>query len=176
MNIEDAFKAKLAKEWDADFSDGGTTVWHNVHKHDDGYASMGALDIVEGDRDTEIRVYRVFQLGDGVAVSLDVDITGREFSSDDRSDFKYDNGEAGDVDEWRAAISREVGGDVVLVWANDESPLFSFVARTIRVGGEERVICGQCSLTPVGIETRVDMDRPMSPMVQKAAPSRRMSM
>lgn len=115
-------------------------------------------------------------MGDGVAVSLDVDITGREFSSEDRADFDYDNGQAGDVDEWRTAISRQVGGDVVIVWANDESPLFSFVARTVRVGGEERVICGQCTPTPDGIETRVDLDRPMAPIVQKAAPSRRMAM
>nr|WP_250808143.1 hypothetical protein [Neorhizobium tomejilense] len=176
MDMETALKNKLESDWDADFSEGGSTVWSNVHKHEDGYFSMGALDIVEGDRDTEIRVYRAFPVGGSIQVSVDVDISGRDFSSSDRSSFDYDNGERGDFQEWRDAVSREVGGDVVLVWANDEAPFFSFVARTVRVGGDERVVCGQCRMTPEGIVTRLDLDKSMEPMVSKPARARGMSM
>lgn len=174
MDIESAMRDKLTEDWDVDFSDSATTPWSNVHSHD-GCMSMFAMQLSEGHRGPDIRVYRAFPMGDGVAVSVDLDINAKAFSAKDRSTFVYDNGERGDFSEWRDAIKDETGGDVVLVWANDDDPLLSFVARTVNVGGEERVICGQCEKTPAGINVQIDLDQPtaefIAPPVKSTAPT-----
>lgn len=165
MSIEDLIRSKLSTDWDVDFSDPETTPWVNVHRHEDGYASVQVLEVTPGDRDVAVRVYRAFPMGGDVAVSVDVEISGRAFAAADRTSFDYDNGERGDFSEWKEAIAQEAGGDVVLVWCGDEEPFFSFVGRTVRVGGNERVICGECVRTPNGIEARVNFDKSMERLI-----------
>ena len=168
MDIENALRDKLAQEWDVDFSDGGGTPWSNIHDFGDGYMSMSAVQLTEGDFGTDIRVYRAFPTGGTVQVSVDLEMSAKKFADPNRESFAYDNGERGDFAEWRNAISSEVGGDVVIVWGNDEAPFFSFVARTVKIGTAERVICGQCENTPSGVTVQVDLDRPLQEFVSTA--------
>ena len=176
MDQETKLRAAL-EDWGVDLSDTGKTLWTNIHDND-GYQSMFAFEDT-GDRERPelsrhptIRVYRAFPLGDGVAVSVDVEISAVTFATSDRSELPYDSGERGDFEEWREAIKAELGGDFVFVWANEDEPLFSFVGRTVKVGGAERVVCGQCERTAQGIKVEVDFDRPMDEALVRPAPAR----
>lgn len=158
MDTENLLRSKL-EEWGVTPEN---TLWSNFHSHDDGYVTMYALEA----REKSFRVYRAFPT-DGVAqVSVDVDATAKALFAADRTQLPYDAGERGNFEKWRKPILDELGGDVVLIWADNDDPFFSFVGRTVRVGGDERVVCGQCTETPNGIKVEVDFDRPVSEVLQ----------
>lgn len=161
MDTETLLRSKL-EEWGVDTSDAEKTLWSNIQSYPDGFMNLYALEVADAPRDRNFRVYRVFPGGNQAHLSVDVEITGKAFATTNRETLPFDNGERGDFSEWREAIKAEVGGDFVFVWADEGEPYLSFVGRTVRVGGEERVVCGQCERTDNGIKVEVDFDKSLS--------------
>lgn len=168
MDTETLLRAKL-EEW-TDVSDPERALWSSITAYPDGFMSLYALE-VEDSRDRTLRVFRVFPGGNQAHLSVDVEISAKAFSTADRGTLPFDNGERGDFSEWRDAIKTELGGDFVFVWADEGEPYLSFVGRTVLVGGDERVVCGQCERTENGIKVEVDFDRPMAEIVNPAPKS-----
>jgi hypothetical protein len=173
MSDIDAMRAKLTTDWDVDFDDPARVVWTNVQTFDDGYEQLHAAVVSPDefdDRGVNIRVYRVFTVNGEPMVSCDLDMGGDAFAAR-TPDFERD---MDDLDGWREAIRAEIGGDLVFAWVDENEPLFSFVARTVRVGGDERVVMGMCTRSSDGtVSTTIDVDRPLSDFSAPMPESRR---
>ncbi|MCV9963926.1 hypothetical protein OIU34_18780 [Pararhizobium sp. BT-229] len=167
MDTETLLRAKL-EEWGVDTSDPEKTLWSSIQAYPDGFMNLYALEVEDAPRDRNFRVYRLFPGGNQAHLSVDLEIPGKTFATADRDRLPFDNGERGDFSEFRDAIKAELGGDFVFVWADEGEPYLSFVGRTVRVGGEERVVCGQCERTDNGIKVEVDFDRPLSAVLNPA--------
>jgi hypothetical protein len=165
MDTETLLRAKLG-EW-TDVSDPELALWSSVTTFTDGGMNLYALEVEDTPART-FKVFRVFSIGDTAHLSVDVEISAKTFSTADRSKLPYDNGDRADFSEWRDSIKAELGGDFVFIWADEAEPYLSFVGRTVLVGGDERVVCGQCERTENGINVEVDFDRPMSEIVNPA--------
>jgi hypothetical protein len=161
MDTEALLRTKL-EDWGVDTSDAERTLWSSIQSYADGFMNLYALEVCDAPRDRTFKVYRVFPGGEQAHLSVDVEITGKAFATSDRDTLAFDNGERGDFSEWREAIKAELGGDFVFVWADEGEPYLSFVGRTVRVGSEERLVCGQCERTDSGIKVEVDFDRPLA--------------
>jgi hypothetical protein len=167
MDTETLLRSKL-EDWGVDVADTERTLWSNIHAFDDGFMSLCALD-VDNSHERLFRIYRVFPVGNQAHLSVDVEISATRFGAADRNTLPFDNGERGDFTEWREAIRDELAGDFVFVWADEGEPYLSFVGRTVRVGGEERVVCGQCERKDGVISVQVDFDRSMAEVLSPAA-------
>lgn len=174
--IVDTLRQVLSADWNVDFNDRENTLWEHVAGFsDDGYGQIHVLSV---DRNAKFgdtfRVYRAFSsVGGRTNVSVDLEMSSSELADTVFDNFAFDNGERGDVEFWRDALARDLGGDVRFLWHHADSADFDFVARTVRVGGDERVVSGSCRISGPQVSVSVDMDVPLDMLAQPVASPRK---
>jgi hypothetical protein len=156
----DSIKEFLADKWSVDFSNSDQTLWS--HEDDAGEAYVFQVTPAALHNGVDVKIIRSFMLGPERHASVDIDVSGEVLESLDLKHLAYNDGSRGNVENWRDAISAEVGGDVQFIWHNVFEGDCAFIAKTVKVGTPERYIAGTSKIVENRYVTDVQFDEPVS--------------
>jgi hypothetical protein len=177
--MTERLREKLKDEWGVDFADPASVLWQNVQSFDGGAYEVLNVLALQGDT---VRMYRAFPIAGRPPksyVSVDLISSAEDFaagesgaflSRDDSDETIHDPAADDPIGLFKSAVRDEVDGHCVFGWTHHSHPLFSFLARTVQVGGDARVIAGSAEVSADGRrKVTVEFDRPASALFDAPA-------